>query len=154
MQRKDIGKSSKPGHELSGTSQDNGDGSSVHKKNLYLFSLPLIFVFAAFRQLLYHLFVFFKTVGSLVGKARFIFVRKTDPPNPTRLVVAEKPTTEVNHPEMSHRHQTGPADPLLQRQKHHHRRAFECISKALKIDEENEGKSTLLKLSNKFLVHL
>lgn len=33
----------------------------------------------------------------------------------------------------------GPADPLLAKQKHHHRRAFECISKALKIDEENEG---------------
>lgn len=33
----------------------------------------------------------------------------------------------------------GPADPLLAKQKHHHRRAFEYISKALKIDEENEG---------------
>ncbi|XP_063992057.1 spastin isoform X3 [Diachasmimorpha longicaudata] len=33
----------------------------------------------------------------------------------------------------------GPADPLLAKQKHHHRRAFEFISKALKIDEENEG---------------
>ncbi|XP_063849088.1 spastin-like isoform X2 [Scylla paramamosain] len=33
----------------------------------------------------------------------------------------------------------GPGDPLLARQKHHHRKAFEYISKALKIDEENEG---------------
>jgi spastin len=33
----------------------------------------------------------------------------------------------------------GPGDPLLAKQKHHHRRAFEFISKALKIDEENEG---------------
>lgn len=33
----------------------------------------------------------------------------------------------------------GPADPLLAKQKHHHRRAFEFISKALKIDEDNEG---------------
>lgn len=33
----------------------------------------------------------------------------------------------------------GPGDPLLAKQKHHHRRAFEYISKALKIDEENEG---------------
>ncbi|XP_014259911.1 spastin isoform X2 [Cimex lectularius] len=30
-------------------------------------------------------------------------------------------------------------DPLLSKQKEHHRRAFEFISKALKIDEENEG---------------
>lgn len=33
----------------------------------------------------------------------------------------------------------GPGDPLLAKQKHHHRRAFEYISKALKLDEENEG---------------
>lgn len=32
----------------------------------------------------------------------------------------------------------GPGDPLLAKQKHHHRRAFEYISKALKVDE-NEG---------------
>ncbi|XP_077296767.1 spastin isoform X10 [Arctopsyche grandis] len=32
-----------------------------------------------------------------------------------------------------------PGDPSLAKQKHHHRRAFEYISKALKIDEENEG---------------
>ncbi|KAK7791938.1 hypothetical protein R5R35_002430 [Gryllus longicercus] len=37
----------------------------------------------------------------------------------------------------------GPGDPLLAKQKHHHRRAFEFISKALKIDEENEGHKEL-----------
>lgn len=41
--------------------------------------------------------------------------------------------------EMSHIHNVGPGDPLLAKQKHHHRKAFEYISKALKIDEENEG---------------
>lgn len=44
--------------------------------------------------------------------------------------------------EMSQVHRNsgpGPGDPLLAKQKHHHRRAFEYISKALKIDEENEG---------------
>ena len=34
---------------------------------------------------------------------------------------------------------TGSVDPLLAKQKDHHRKAFEFISKALKIDEENEG---------------
>uniref|UniRef100_A0A1A9WBM6 Spastin n=1 Tax=Glossina brevipalpis TaxID=37001 RepID=A0A1A9WBM6_9MUSC len=33
----------------------------------------------------------------------------------------------------------GPDDYLLAKQKHHHRRAFEYISKVLTIDEENEG---------------
>ncbi|XP_077296765.1 spastin isoform X8 [Arctopsyche grandis] len=36
-----------------------------------------------------------------------------------------------------------PGDPSLAKQKHHHRRAFEYISKALKIDEENEGQKEL-----------
>ena len=35
--------------------------------------------------------------------------------------------------------QPGPGDPLLAKQKHHHRKAFEYISKALKIDEEDQG---------------
>jgi hypothetical protein len=33
----------------------------------------------------------------------------------------------------------GLTDPLLARQKHHHRKAFEFISKALRIDEESTG---------------
>ncbi|XP_012150052.1 spastin isoform X4 [Megachile rotundata] len=37
----------------------------------------------------------------------------------------------------------GPGDPLLAKQKHHHRRAFEFISKALKIDEDNEGQKEM-----------
>lgn len=41
--------------------------------------------------------------------------------------------------DMSQIHNVGPGDPLLAKQKHHHRKAFEYISKALKIDEENEG---------------
>ncbi|XP_037947228.1 spastin isoform X1 [Teleopsis dalmanni] len=48
--------------------------------------------------------------------------------------------------EMSHKGNSagpGPGDPLLAKQKHHHRRAFEYISKALKIDEENEGHKEL-----------
>ena len=46
------------------------------------------------------------------------------------------PTTSEMPPKI---YQPGPGDPLLARQKHHHRKAFEYISKALKIDEENEG---------------
>lgn len=53
------------------------------------------------------------------------------------IVSTELATSE----EMSHVHTVGPGDPLLAKQKHHHRKAFEYISKALKIDEENEGKA-------------
>ncbi|OWR46982.1 spastin [Danaus plexippus plexippus] len=44
---------------------------------------------------------------------------------------------------MSYINNVGPGDPLLAKQKHHHRKAFEYISKALKIDEENEGQKEL-----------
>jgi len=36
--------------------------------------------------------------------------------------------------------QPGPGEPALAKQKHHHRKAFEYISKALKIDEEDKGR--------------
>jgi spastin len=34
---------------------------------------------------------------------------------------------------------SSPAEPALSQQKHYHRKAFEYISKALKIDEEDAG---------------
>ncbi|KPJ10059.1 Spastin [Papilio machaon] len=52
-------------------------------------------------------------------------------------------STELAPEDMSHTHNVGPGDPLLAKQKHHHRKAFEYISKALKIDEENEGQKEL-----------
>ncbi|CAG4931119.1 unnamed protein product [Parnassius apollo] len=52
-------------------------------------------------------------------------------------------STEIAQEDMSHTHNVGPGDPLLAKQKHHHRKAFEYISKALKIDEENEGQKEL-----------
>lgn len=59
-------------------------------------------------------------------------------------------STEIAHgEEMSHIHNVGPGDPLLAKQKHHHRKAFEYISKALKIDEENEGKNASFKNGEK-----
>lgn len=37
----------------------------------------------------------------------------------------------------------GLTDPSLARQKHHHRKAFEYISKALRIDEDDGGAGNL-----------
>ncbi|XP_052866122.1 spastin [Anopheles cruzii] len=51
--------------------------------------------------------------------------------------------------------QVGPGDPLLAKQKHHHRRAFEYISKALKIDEDNEDqKEIAIELYRKGILEL
>ncbi|KAL4238170.1 hypothetical protein ACF0H5_002882 [Mactra antiquata] len=48
----------------------------------------------------------------------------------------------------------GPADPLLVTQKHHHRKAFEYISKALKIDEEDGRKDVAVELYRKGIAEL
>jgi hypothetical protein len=45
----------------------------------------------------------------------------------------------------------GPGEPALASQKHYHRKAFEYISKALKIDEENDG--TLEALQDHRILH-
>ncbi|KOX70992.1 Spastin [Melipona quadrifasciata] len=93
---------------------------SVHKRNLYIVSFPLILLFNVLRTLLYQLFVVFKylytSTSQLIQRRQALPRRAIGP---------------------------GPGDPLLAKQKHHHRRAFEFISKALKIDEDNEGQKEM-----------
>jgi len=139
MLRKDFEKNSgSKQNRKGGDSREVPGNTSVHKKNLYLFSLPLIFIFNVFRQLLYHLYLLFKTAGSLAGKARLTFRRKGVQLPHVGSPDKEEAAIQDTQKEMAVR-QPGPGDPLLAKQKHHHRRAFEYISKALKIDEENEG---------------
>lgn len=110
--------------------------TSVHKRNLCIVSFPIIFLFNILRSLLYQIFVILRFVYCS-SSTYFVRHRITDCENGERnsSVVIEEIT------EMAQARTTGPGpgDPLLAKQKHHHRRAFEYISKALKIDEENEG---------------
>lgn len=116
---------------------------NVHKRNLYIVSFPVIFLFNILRSLLYQLFIIIKYIYS--STSRFIYKPVTSSNfNKSLLVVVDgdKAVTEIVNQEMPPQHRNsgpGPGDPLLAKQKHHHRRAFEFISKALKIDEENEG---------------
>lgn len=110
---------------------------SVHKRNLCVFSSPIIFLFNILRSLLYQIFVIIRFVycssSRYLSKAKFQKVAENE---------VEVQIVELNNQEMAQvpKHSgPGPGDPLLAKQKHHHRRAFEYISKALKIDEENEG---------------
>lgn len=110
--------------------------TSVHKRNLCIVSFPIIFLFNILRTLLYQIFVILRFVycsssNYLVKKRQF----ECESGQVATCVIEE--ITEMTH----HQRVTGPGpgDPLLAKQKHHHRRAFEYISKALKIDEENEG---------------
>lgn len=113
---------------------------SVHKQNLYIVSFPIIILFNILRSILYQIFIIFKYIFNVMP------LRKRQIPNVQSNVNCAKVhefNSQVNSESMTTRphHITGPgpADPLLAKQKHHHRRAFEYISKALKIDEENEG---------------
>lgn len=116
---------------------------SVHKQNLYIVSFPIIILFNVLRSILYQIFIIFKYIFNV--SSHYIPLRKRQTPNIEVCVNSDK-VQELNSQigdGMSSRPQhlpgPGPADPLLAKQKHHHRRAFEYISKALKIDEENEG---------------
>lgn len=114
---------------------------SVHKRNLCIVSYPIIFLFIILRSLLYQIFVILRLI--YCSSASLLIRKRSDTIVYTHNVDEHEKCVIVEEPhEMSHTTRyagPGPGDPLLAKQKHHHRRAFEYISKALKIDEENEG---------------
>ncbi|XP_044746419.1 spastin isoform X1 [Coccinella septempunctata] len=125
--------------------------SSVHKRNLCIVSFPIIFLFSILRALLYQIFVIL----------RFLYCRSSSYLiKPRKLQNGNiESSCAIEEIQMSHNIQKnsgpGPGDPLLAKQKHHHRRAFEYISRALKIDEENEGqKETAIELYKKGITEL
>ncbi|EZA58904.1 Spastin [Ooceraea biroi] len=130
-----------------------GSQPSVHKRNLYIVSFPLILLFNVLRTLLYQLFVVFKYLYTSTSQ---LLQRRQASKQACQLeiVVGQKPTDDrlVNSHQVDGETMSqvprrpigpGPGDPLLAKQKHHHRRAFEFISKALKIDEDNEGQKEM-----------
>lgn len=146
-------------------------GSSVHKQNLYIVSFPIIFLFNILRSLIYQLFCIFRYIYSTTNRVIHKPIRKDcnleivvgigTSNNLQNQQLQQSQQQLLNNHHFNHHHRNkykeiemsknrsgsngsgpGPGDPLLAKQKHHHRRAFEYISKALKIDEENEGKFT------------
>lgn len=123
-------------------SADETPSSSVHKQNIYIVSFPIIFLFNILRSLLYQLFVIFKYIFTASTRIIYRPVRRKEcnlevvHTSDGQHIINGSELVEMSTPKQSG---PGPGDPLLAKQKHHHRRAFEYISKALKIDEENEG---------------
>ncbi|XP_047505420.1 spastin isoform X3 [Pieris napi] len=128
---------------VKGSALRNESQPSVHKRNLYVVSFPIIILFNLLRSILYQLFIIFKYLYS----ASHRFIHRPHKSGECNLEVVVKDgiiSTEIVHAEeMPYTNNVGPGDPLLAKQKHHHRKAFEYISKALKIDEENEGQKEL-----------
>lgn len=121
--------------------------TSVHKQNFYIVSYPIVFLFNILRSLLYQLFIIFKYIFTASTRIVYRPVRRkeckleevntlSDDGQPVVNQISQEIVEMSTIPKSSG---PGPGDPLLAKQKHHHRRAFEYISKALKIDEENEG---------------
>ncbi|XP_059613696.1 spastin isoform X2 [Phlebotomus argentipes] len=128
--------------------------ASVHKQNLYVVSFPIILLFNILRSILYQLFVIFRYLYSATSRVAhrnwlrrrrecgIEVVQEATASAAVQLEGAQEGLIEMSS---GSRHPSGPGpgDPLLAKQKHHHRRAFEYISKALKIDEENEGQKEI-----------
>lgn len=134
--------------DLSTSSESSSSSSrpaSVHKQNLYVVSLPIIYFFNFLRFFLYQLFVVIKYIYNATTRILHRPIIKKDceildeqqQQNPN--TITNSPAEIIEMSLSSRGGGPGPGDPLLAKQKHHHRRAFEYISKALKIDEENEG---------------
>ncbi|XP_032665015.1 spastin isoform X1 [Odontomachus brunneus] len=134
----------------------DGSQPSVHKRNLYLVSFPLILLFNVLRTLLYQLFMVFRYIytstSQLIQRRQaskqacqleIVVGQKSTDALSNRLINGNQIEGEVMSQVPRRPIGPGPADPLLAKQKHHHRRAFEFISKALKIDEDNEGQKEM-----------
>lgn len=87
---------------------------SLHKRNLYYFSYPLIAVFTFLRFLAFHLWLFFAYVCHRLAE---MASRKT-------VAVEERACEPGSEPE---------------RVRQYHKQAFEYISAALRIDEDDKG---------------
>ena len=140
MQRKGPGRFfGKKGKSGKGKGGEKGS-ESVHRTNFRLAAVPLIFFFNILRILAFQLWVLLSLVCRVSAHAL---------PNKSKHTGGDKPQ-DKNSPESlaemaqstpSKASPVGPGEPALAKQKHHHRKAFEYISKALKIDEEDKGES-------------
>lgn len=153
---------------------DQQHHSSVHKQNFYIVSYPIVLLFNILRSILYQLFLAFRYIFTASSRIAYripgrhkssgsadiklevvntLVNRDSSSPEQQQLLLTTSVTSGGETEDiigMSSSGNTklvgpGPGDPLLAKQKHHHRRAFEYISKALKVDE-NEGKCIIVHL--------
>ena len=138
---KDIGKK---GHGNKGR-KGNKDDESVHRRNLHVFAHPVVFIFNILGFLAYH---FWLLISTLCTTAQTLSQKSKQTSDSRRDSISSQQDGHVHEAasmfpcpyEMAEKPpQVGPAEPALSKQKHHHRKAFEYISKALKIDEEEKG---------------
>lgn len=122
---------------------DNTETENDERKTFILLSFPIVLVFNIIKALLFELFIILKFVYNTSSKIL------NKPSNQAEVVNLDSVKGDENNCK-----ELDTMD-LLQKQKYHHKRAFEYISQALKIDEtQNTG--NLIKLSpiNKYFLHI
>lgn len=110
---------------------------SVHHRNVRHFALPVLLFFYFIRFVAFHLWI-----GLTKLYQTSVYFTKNEasnsciaPPSPRKNIEQSNVTMSKSAP--------GPGEPALAAQKHHHRKAFEYVSKALKLDEEDKGRKDL-----------
>lgn len=136
-------------HGSRGKSEDR-DEENVHHRNMRVFASPVILLFNIIRFLAFQLWLVLSlvcrsTVHALPQKSKQAAVDAAlshdvhDVEKSYCKQVTASPEMAYNKPAPP----PGPGEPALAKQKHHHRKAFEYISKALKIDEDQSGEYTI-----------
>ncbi|KAI8744536.1 spastin isoform X1 [Biomphalaria glabrata] len=120
---------------------------SVHHRNLRLFATPILVIFVLVRSLAYQFFIAIVLISQYSRRA----IRYSWPPK-ARCIEAAPPVMSNYGRAKS---PVGPGEPALANQKKYHRKAFEYISKALKIDEEDGARKDIaIELYNKGITEL
>ena len=141
MQRKGSGKSfmrkNNPTSGKSKRSPKNDESQDVHSRNIRLVAQPVVLLFNLLRFLAFQLWLGL----TLLCGSRALPVKDSMPCQQTK----SKDDCKINITEMAHRQpNAGPGEPILVEQKRHHRKAFEYISKALKVDEDDKGELIII----------
>lgn len=117
----------KAGNSASSATTESDKSTADDKKTLIILSFPIVVLFNIIKSLLFECFVLFKFIFN--SSLQVLKSRQKDPdllPNATNATTSKLVEDES-------RLEAG--DDIFRIQKYHHKRAFEFISKALKIDE-------------------
>jgi len=121
------------------TDRNENSESSFHERNLRLISLPVLASFTLFNYFSHIIFLVFQYLwehlselgGCLIPLRRFFSHRRHLNPETGNVITSNTISIDMLKPE--------DRKDQFQEQKLHHHNAFEYISRALKMDEENQG---------------
>jgi hypothetical protein len=106
------------------------DHGGFHRRNFRIIAAPLLFIFSVLRTIAFQLWVVLGIIACKGSAIRGISQQRAGyrPQRDAEVGISMSSKAQRS---------PGPVDPMIATQKHHHRKAFEYISKALKIDEED-----------------